>query len=105
MSALLAKQPYSTTSACTNAAELMQVRGGVRGSNSVVANDSVLTCLSGGEHALQLCQYSCLLPDPWGRPRKIWNDIVLSDLQQMNINCLHHDAQNKPAWQFWATHT
>ena len=45
--------------------------------------------------------------NPPGRPRKIWNDIVLSDFQQLNINRPYRDAQNKPAWRdrTWATHT
>ena len=44
---------------------------------------------------------------PPGRPRKIWNDIVLSDFQLLNITRPYRDAQNKPAWRerTWATHT
>ena len=44
---------------------------------------------------------------PVGRPRKIWNDIVLSDFQRLNIQRPYRDAQNKPAWRdrTWATHT
>ena len=44
---------------------------------------------------------------PPGRPRKIWNDIVLSDFQQLNIKRPYRDAQNKSAWRdkTWATHT
>ena len=44
---------------------------------------------------------------PPGRPRKIWNDIVLSDFQQLNIIRPYRDAQNKSAWRdrTWATHT
>ena len=44
---------------------------------------------------------------PPGRPGKIWNDIVLSDLQQLNIKRPERDAENKPAWRdrTWATHT
>ena len=45
--------------------------------------------------------------NPPGRPRKIWNDIVLSDFQQLNIRCPYRDAQDKPAWRdrTCATHT
>ena len=45
--------------------------------------------------------------NPPGRPRKIWNDIVLSDLQQLNIKRPYRDVQHKSAWQdkTWATHT
>ena len=32
-------------------------------------------------------------------PRKIWNDIVLSDFQYLTITCACCDAQNNPAWQ------
>ena len=44
---------------------------------------------------------------PPGRPRKIWNDIVLSDFQQLNILRPYRDAMNKPAWRdkTCATHT
>ena len=44
---------------------------------------------------------------PPGRPRKIWNDSVLSDFQLLNITRPYRDAQNKPAWRerTWATHT
>ena len=35
--------------------------------------------------------------NPPGRPRKIWNDIVLSDFQQLNIKRRYRDAQNKSA--------
>ena len=44
---------------------------------------------------------------PPGRPRKTWNDIVLSDFQLLNITRPYRDAQNKPAWRerTWATHT
>ena len=44
---------------------------------------------------------------PPGRPRKIWNDIVLSDFQQLNIIRPYRHAQNKSAWRdrTWATHT
>ena len=35
--------------------------------------------------------------NPSGRPRKIWNDIVLSDFQNLNIRRTRKDAQNKPA--------
>ena len=40
-------------------------------------------------------------------PKKIWNDIVVSDFQCVNITCAYHDVQNKPAWQdkTCATHT
>ena len=30
---------------------------------------------------------------------KIWNDIVLSDFQRLNIKRPYRDAQNKPAWR------
>ena len=42
-----------------------------------------------------------------GRPRKIWNDIVLSDPQQLNIKRPYRDAQDKSAWRdkTWVTHT
>ena len=45
--------------------------------------------------------------NPPGRPRKIWNDIVVSDFQQLNIKRPYRDAQNKSAWRdrTWATHT
>ena len=45
--------------------------------------------------------------NPPGRPRKIWNDIVLSDFQQLNIRRPYRDAQDKPAWRdrTCATHT
>ena len=34
-----------------------------------------------------------------GRPRKIWNDVLLSDTQSLNITRPHSDAQNKSAWK------
>ena len=34
-----------------------------------------------------------------GRPRKIWNDVLLSDTQRLNIRRPHTDAQNKSAWK------
>ena len=34
-----------------------------------------------------------------GRPQKIWNDVLLSDTQILNITCPHSDAQNKSAWK------
>ena len=37
--------------------------------------------------------------NPRGRPRKIWNDTVLSDLHQLNIKRPYRDAQNKSAWR------
>ena len=33
------------------------------------------------------------------KPRKIWNNIVMSDLHSLNIRGPYHDAQDKPAWQ------
>ena len=45
--------------------------------------------------------------NPQGRPRKIWNDIDLSDFHKLNFTRPFRDAQNKPAWQNkpCATHT
>ena len=34
-----------------------------------------------------------------GRPRKIWNDVLLSDTQSLNITRPHSDAQKKSAWK------
>ena len=34
---------------------------------------------------------------PPGRPRKIWNDVVLSDFQQLSIIRPYRDAQNQSA--------
>ena len=42
-----------------------------------------------------------------GRPRSIWNDVVLCDLHHLNIRRPFRDAQDKPAWRArtCATHT
>ena len=34
-----------------------------------------------------------------GRPREIWNDVLLSDTQSLKITRPHSDAQNKSAWK------
>ena len=34
-----------------------------------------------------------------GRPRTIWNDVLLSDTHSLNIRRPHYDAQNKSAWR------
>lgn len=34
-----------------------------------------------------------------GRPRKLWNDVLLSDTHSLNIRRPHHDAQNKSAFE------
>ena len=34
-----------------------------------------------------------------GRPRKIWNDVLLSDTHCLNIRRPHSDAQNRSAWK------
>ena len=34
-----------------------------------------------------------------GRPRRLRNDIAVSDSQCLNITCAYRAAQNKPAWR------
>ena len=34
-----------------------------------------------------------------GRPWKIWNDVVLPDFHNLNMNRSYCDVQNKPAWR------
>ena len=34
-----------------------------------------------------------------GKPREIWNKVVLSDIYHVSVSCLRQVAQNKPTWQ------
>ena len=34
-----------------------------------------------------------------GKPRTVWNDVVLSDIHKLKLNHYIRDAQNKPVWR------
>ena len=34
-----------------------------------------------------------------GKPRTVWNDVVLSDVHKLKLNRYVRDAQNKPVWR------
>ena len=38
-------------------------------------------------------------PNCRGKPRTVWNDVVLSDVQKLKLNHHRRDAQNKPVWR------
>ena len=38
-------------------------------------------------------------PNCRGKPRTVWNDVVLSDVQLLKLNHYRRDAQNKPVWR------
>ena len=37
--------------------------------------------------------------DCGGRPRIVWNDVVLSDTHKLKLNRCTRDALNKPVWR------
>ena len=57
------------------------------------------------QHRLLTCRSKFMLfgqvkgPTPRGRPKKVWNNVVLSDFHKLDINCPYRDAQNRPAWR------
>jgi len=34
-----------------------------------------------------------------GRPRTVWNDVVLFDIHNLQLTLYTHDALNKPVWR------
>ena len=34
-----------------------------------------------------------------GRPRTVWNDVVLFNIHKLKLNCYTCDALNKPVWR------
>ena len=38
-------------------------------------------------------------PNGRGKPRTVWNDVVLSGVQKLKLNRHSCDAQNKPVWR------
>ena len=34
-----------------------------------------------------------------GKPRIVWNDVVLSDVQKRKMNHHNRDARNRPVWR------
>ena len=50
----------------------------------------LLELLLHGQVAKQNCR---------GKPRTVWNNVVLSDVHKLKLNHYTRDAQNKPVWR------